>query len=491
MITTRQRYFIVLCLMLAACLLQTACSQAAGNKSNPDVTTITGEAEAESSGPDPAYTADLPDMDFQDAAFTILLGDTGYMANRVYIEEQEGSMVDDAVYNRNIAVEESCGITLDVIANGTEAMFRKAVSAGDSAYNLVWLPTPVLISDAQNGLLLDLYSLEYLNPSKSYWDQGVVRDLSVYGKLFGLLGDICTQHIDHTHIVLFNKTLAENYNLPDMYQIVHDGKWDFETFGTLMRSDGASQDINGDGKMDHTDQYSMVITQDAYNAFFAAAGEKWIEKDENDTPYLTELTDRKVKVLEWIQDTLCDRGITLNAHLFLSAYKDSWAIYDLFPNGRALFTDVDVNIMQAYNVMDDDFGLLPQPAYNAESTYYGNIYFYTPMLGVPATAAGEAADMTGYVMEALAWEGYRIITPAYYDTAIANRYLRDTESIGMLDYIVRNRAYDMAVSFSWGNLVNDITSQLNNRKLNIASLYESKTKMVNKAIENFIASFSD
>jgi hypothetical protein len=52
-------------------------------------------------------------------------------------------------------------------------------------------------------------------------------------------------------------------------------------------------------------------------------------------------------------------------------------------------------------------------------------------------------------------------------------------------------AYDMAVSFTWGNLMNDITAQLNNQKLNIASLYESKTKMVNKAIENFIASFSD
>lgn len=35
--------------------------------------------------------------------------------------------------------------------------------------------------------------------------------------------------------------------------------------------------------------------------------------------------------------------------------------------------------------MTDDFGLLPQPAYNKESMYYGNIYFYPPKLGVPAT----------------------------------------------------------------------------------------------------------
>lgn len=472
-------------------ILQVACTKAADSDNKLDVLSTVAETAAETEAADLVYTADLPDMDFEGATFTILLGDVGYMAKRVYIEEQEGNMVDDAVFNRNAAVEESCGVTLNVITDGTETAFKNAVKAGDAAYNLIWLPTPVLISNAQNGYLLDLYSLEYLNPSKSYWDQGVIRDLSVYGKLFGLLGDICTQQIDHTHILLYNKKLAENYNLPDMYQIVNDGKWDFETFGTLVRSNGASQDINGDGKMDQTDQYGMVITQDAYNAFFAAAGEKWIEKDENDIPYLTELTDRKVKVLEWIQDTLCDHDVTLNAHLFLSAYSNSWAIYDLFPGGRALFTDVDVSIMQAYNIMTDDFGLLPQPTYDAESTYFGNIYFYTPMLGVPVTVAGDAADMTGYVTEALAWEGYRIITPAYYDTAIANRYLRDTESIEMLDYIVRNRAYDMAISFSWGNLMNEVTSQLNNQKLNIASLYESKTKMVDRAIETFITSFTD
>lgn len=487
----KRDYFLILCLIPTMVILHTACAKSVDNDNITELLSTSAETVSETAAIDFSYTADLPDMNFEGETFTILLGDVGYMASRVYIEEQEGNMVDDAVYNRNITVEESCGIALNVITDGTDASFKKAVKAGDAVYNLVWLPTPILIADAQNGYTLDMYSLEYLDTSKSYWDQGVIRDLSVYGKLFGLLGDINTQQIDHTHIILYNKKMVENYNLPDMYQMVNDGKWNFETFGTLARSGGVSQDINGDGKMDQTDQYAIVITQDGYNAFFAAAGEKWIEKDEDDTPYLTELTDRKVKVFEWIQDTLCNRDITLNAHLFLSAYTDSWAIYDLFPNGRALFTDVDVNIMQSYNVMTDDFGLLPQPTYNAESVYYGNIYFYTPMLGVPITVAGDAADMTGYVMEKLASEGYRIITPAYYDTAIANRYLRDTESIRMLDYIVRNRAYDMAVSFSWGNLVNDITSQLNNQKLNIASLYESKVKSVDLAIETFITSFTD
>ena len=52
-------------------------------------------------------------------------------------------------------------------------------------------------------------------------------------------------------VVLFNKRLAEDYGIEDLYQTVNEGKWTIERMKNLIAD--LSQDLDGNDKMDKND----------------------------------------------------------------------------------------------------------------------------------------------------------------------------------------------------------------------------------------------
>ena len=59
--------------------------------------------------------------------------------------------------------------------------------------------------------------------------------------------------------------------------------------------------------------------------------------------------------------------------------------------------------------------------------------------------------MSGAIVEAMAAKSREILRPAYYETALSLKYLRDEESIAMLDLVIDNRAYELEQAFSFGS----------------------------------------
>ena len=59
------------------------------------------------------------------------------------------------------------------------------------------------------------------------------------------------------------------------------------------------------------------------------------------------------------------------------------------------------------------------------------------------------AHRTSAIIEALSYEGYIYLRPKYYETMLQNKFLRDQESIEMLDeYVFTNIGYSLDKSFS-------------------------------------------
>ena len=65
------------------------------------------------------------------------------------------------------------------------------------------------------------------------------------------------------------------------------------------------------------------------------------------------------------------------------------------------------------------------------------------MFSIPKTASD--TDRTGVILEALSAEGYKQVFPTYYEIALKDKYLRDDESVKMLDLITASRT----ISFSY------------------------------------------
>lgn len=58
-----------------------------------------------------------------------------------------------------------------------------------------------------------------------WYDAKCIQDLSVGGLLYAVNCDISTQHNNETSVVFFNKQLAEDFELGDLYELVNSGKW--------------------------------------------------------------------------------------------------------------------------------------------------------------------------------------------------------------------------------------------------------------------------
>ncbi|MPM74543.1 hypothetical protein SDC9_121531 [bioreactor metagenome] len=97
-----------------------------------------------------------------------------------------------------------------------------------------------------------------------------------------------------------------------------------------------------------------------------------------------------------------------------------------------------------YRSMDDDYGILPVPMYDeAQGEYKSFIHDSYNVFCVPTTC--EDVEKSAFILEAMAAEGYRYITPAYYEIALKKAYARDDKMSQMLDIIRDTVSFDFAL----------------------------------------------
>ena len=77
------------------------------------------------------------------------------------------------------------------------------------------------------------------------------------------------------------------------------------------------------------------------------------------------------------------------------------------------------------------------------------------------------------------------LTPAYYDICLTSKYVRDQESVEMLDLIFANVVMDNANIFSWGSIESTVNTAMT-KGTGIASAIEKVTKATQKAIDKTV-----
>ena len=109
-------------LLLAPLLLAgtfASCSEQpseAGDSSAPAVSGDAAEAASEETVPEETeLQPDLPDVTLDGYAFRVLTRDTDHHIKEVYAAELNGEVVNDAVYARNLNVEEKYNMKLEAV----------------------------------------------------------------------------------------------------------------------------------------------------------------------------------------------------------------------------------------------------------------------------------------------------------------------------------------------------------------------------------------
>ena len=94
------------------------------------------------------------------------------------------------------------------------------------------------------------------------------------------------------------------------------------------------------------------------------------------------------------------------------------------------------------------------------------------------------------VMEALAAESYRYVTPAYYDVVLNGKYLRDADSSEMLELAMAGVKIDFGWihTYSLGSCSQGLLREIlyNSKSSNFSSVYKSKQKALAKMMSKLV-----
>jgi hypothetical protein len=368
----------------------------------------------------------------------------------------------------------------------------RAIKANDDAYDMVCHGLSQINALMADGYFFDLANFPYIDLTKPWWDKKAAEQLTITGKLFATVGNYLITDKDATWIIMFNKKVLKDNSLEDPYQLVNSGAWTMDKMLEMMKS--VAKDLNGDGKMDDTDQWGLVSQYRNSLAFYNGAGEYTAKiNPETNQPEIALFNIRAVDVCEKIFALQADKNITINADEYISKYPGDRVWDDMqlvvFNTDRALFYYAGMNRVTLLRDMETDFGIIPPPKFDeAQLAYYPSVDVgCTSSVAVPVTIAEK--DRAGIIIEALCAESQYTLLPAYYDISLKTKFSRDAESSEMLDLIFANRLYDIGHIYNWGDITGFFYTPFHKGSNTIASFWEKSESKIIKALEKTIDKF--
>ena len=477
----------LLLLALIAAMLCAGCGQKnAGTdaQTTPDTVSETvAEGESETTRAD--VSDGLPEKSYDDREFRIV--SYSYIADDYEAEEMNGSLVNDAIYNRNLAVEERFRIKIvpdGSLDNGAaRALVTKSVQAGEDAMELSVNHMIEQANAATTGVFRDWNAIPYVDVTRAWWNKTAYENLSIAHKAYLMTGDISSWFLRGTYVVYFNKNRAEDAQLsPDtLFDIANDGKWTIDRYYDLVKD--TWQDLNGDGKMDKDDYFGLAAQVTSYvTPFVYSLGEVTVGKDENDIPHLDMNTEKFSSMVEKVYALLYESGGTLT--------NRDWSTHsDLFKAGRALFMNgVLVHSMSSLTEMEDDYGIIPYPKWDeAQQSYATMSDGSSPLCAIPKTVSD--TEFVGLITEAMAAESWRQVTPAIYDVALKVRNVRDPKSLTAIELAASSAVIDFGFVYGNYNTMGFVMSELiGSKKNDFASYFAGRAEKWEKSLADIARS---
>jgi hypothetical protein len=371
----------------------------------------------------------------------------------MYVDSYENatSFVDQALYNRNQYVSERFGGVDFVVGrahgNDTDDSMMPSILAGTCDWDVIISHGHSMAKYAQANTLENCYDIPYMDLTKHYWDQNLIKDFTLKGQLYIFSGDISYLLLGSTHSMVFNKGVCSDLGLAYPYEAVLNGTWTFEMFSEMIKKASGDKDgvegltpENGDMMGYITDRWCGPVTVlyaggsrvaqndgetfsiDLYNSYNDGIFQKYYELLEQDNCYLHTGACR-LDVLAKLRQT--------------------------FANGNILFMDVrtyEISTLIQEGMMD--YGVLPWPKWDETvDTYHSWADAGTNIMGIPKGTNGrtdERYEFIGIMLEALCAEGSRSVMPVYYEQILKLKYSQDPQSHEIMDLIKAGRVYDMA-----------------------------------------------
>ena len=479
---------LVMALLTLSGLFAACAEPQGGEETTANVVANTEAVVVETSAEETLYALDdLKETYSFNETITIFMW-SNYTMMEFYAEET-GDVIDDAIFNRNIAVEDRLGIEFEYVeekgaSNDYENWIKKAENdwQADNSYDIYAGYSRSAPLMTLKGMTTNLLDYEAFSVEKPWWPQALTTECTINDKLYFCSGDISTNLLWMMIGTFYNKELYAQYFASEKtpMDMVDDNEWTMEKFFSMAK------DIyldDGNGKKDDADFYGFVLYQTNADAFQTGAGIVSIEKDET----------KGLRISEGWNSQRCADACALVGEFLDSEgvfYNDSTKIRDIFYEERALFITDRLFIVAGKDTSESgkiefSYGLVPQPKFTTDQEIFlTNVGHPFTMYAVNSQSRKIEAAVT--TLEALGSANHRSVTPAVFEVAMKVRYTDDPQTSGMYDILREGISFDIgrlyASTFSNGTANLFRTTALSGNPSGLLSNIKKNLKVIDKGI---------
>ncbi len=471
-------------ILFLSLLLATTSLTACGGETTETTADTTATVAAETTPEETKHVADyLPDADYDGYEYRIV----EYEEWPAHIDEPSGDIIDDSIYQRNSLVEETYNVsfvTTPYLFTDYEKVTTLVQNAGRAQSDDFDLATVVFRGAYQNvleGFVPVASSLPVIDMSQPWHNQTTNEGLTIDGVV--LLDFTAFDMNPGGSGMIFNKNLTVDLNLGNPYDMVRDGTWTVDTVYAMAEQ--AILDLDGDGQMTAADRFGFITEWDRIG-FVAYFGTGNLLVDIVDGIPVASQSEKLIDAFTKCVSYLKIDGAMLDTFKeYGTAESSRVAGRELFKQGNGLFIITGTNSLTTMGDMEDDYGLVPLPKWDeAQDQYYAA--FDMDIIAVPLSASTDL-ERVCVIKEALAVESLNITYPAYYENALQNRYVRDQDSIEMMEIITAGVVNDLGQNPWWDIIRTPWQNTMQNKSTDFASAVQKNMPKSEAAIEDLLA----
>ena len=445
----------ILSAMLALLLLVSAMAFVTSCKKEEE-TENTGSSNTVSTD-ESLSTLDIKDMGGREFAMLwpeYISSEGHFMYNELDVESTSGSVIEEAVYDRNIIVKATYNakIRVDVMQYSKIASTIKTqYGAGESSYDAIATMLDKMSPLALEGVLTDFNELEYYDESQEWWNHGVMQSLSIVNKRYFGSGDIIYSDDLYPYVVYANTALAEELQITDnFYELVKSKEWTLEKFHELAKL-AVNPEADGDpDTWSEEDMNGAVVNENFARAAYYSAGKGMLSFDKAGYPVWNMTVDYTQPILEKIIGIIHNDSACFNTGVF---DDHAGTELSLFTDNKTLFLVEELIISERITKSEKsaNFQILPYPLYDENSDYIC-VLNDAAVIGIPVMV-NNANDIS-LILSAMSRESINTLTPAFFETVLTYRYMQDPGSVETLEIILSSTvAPDVATVQDWGGFM--------------------------------------
>ncbi len=436
----------------------------------------------------------LPDdLNYNGAEVHFISRGRDWCKDTIDVEALNGEIINDAVYNRNAAVEDRLGIQIiDHKDDGSGDyvildMMRTQIPAGSCDYDVVCSATYTLLEGITGNLWQNILQVEEIDLSRPYWSQAINEAMRVGNGQYIVTGAISMAYYRFIFATFFNKGLFDEFQVPYLYENVRNGNWTIDYQREIATTFYA--DLNGSNTADEADRFGFVLNHNniGVSAYWAAFELPILSKDADNLLTLNVNKDRTIAAVEKINSLVWNEKAAWRIACY--GLDDEQAdLVKFLAEDRAAMTTLRLIEVETATMrdMESAYGIVPMPKFDqAQTEYHSLIHDNSDGFAIPLTTTGEKLSMVGALMEAMASEGYRTLEPAYYEVALTSKYVSDTESVEMLDMVINSLHVDPGFLFvdATAGFHQNMATWVSNNANNVASSMASIDRVAKKKLE--------